>query len=280
MNWSTRQRPAAPAAAGGSGSASAARAPLRGHDSATPGTDASASAASARRVSNGLKELLGSIEGIERGEVLDLGPVSQATVDFFTSRGFRLHTHDLLRGWREFLAVELEKPAQNPRSPGRGAAPGPELAAGRTAKNAAGEAAHPGQNVTPAAADEGEDPSLRPARFLSRHLWFEPRKFHGVLLWDSLDYLDAATGAALVARLAEIMRPGGAALLHLHDKAPERFWRYRVVEPQTLECVPAAAPVAFQRTIPNREIMNMFHDFRTSKTFVGRDQIREVLFLR
>ncbi|HKO03700.1 MAG TPA: hypothetical protein VJW51_03070 [Candidatus Acidoferrales bacterium] len=254
MNWSTRQRPAAPAAAGGSGSASAARAPLGGHESGAASTDASASAISSRRVSNGLKELLGSIEGIERGEVLDLGPVSQATVDFFTSRGFRLHTHDLLRGWREFLAEELEKPAQNSRAAGRGAAP--------------------------AAAEEAEDASLRPARFFARHLWFEPRKFHGVLLWDSLDYLEAAAGAALVARLAEILRPGGAALLHLHDKAPERFWRYRVVDAQTLECVPAAAPVAFQRCIPNREIMNLFHDFRTSKTFVGRDQIREVLFLR
>jgi len=217
-------------------------------------------------VSNGLKELLGAIEGIERCELLDLGPVSQATVDFFTSRGCRLHTHDLLRGWREFLAEELERPAQSPRG------------AGHTAKDAAGDSAHSGRNAAPA--DDGEDPSLRPARFFARHLWFDPRKFHGVLLWDSLDYLDAATGGALVARLAEILRPGAAALLHLHDKAPERFWRYRVLDAQTLECVPATAPVAFQRPIPNREIMNLFHDFRTSKTFVGRDQIREVLFLR
>jgi hypothetical protein len=202
-----------------------------------------------RRVSNGLKEMLSHLEGIERGELLDLGPVSQATVDFFTSRGFRLHTHDLLRGWREFLGEELERPARDPRAANRDAI-------------------------------EDEDPALRPARFFARHLWFDPQKFHGVLLWDSLDYLDAATGAALVARLAEVVRPGGVALLHLHDKAPERFWRYRVLDPQTLECVPATAPVVFQRTIPNREIMNLFHDFRTSKTFVGRDQIREVLFLR
>jgi len=191
---------------------------------------------------------MGAIEGVERCELLDLGPVSQATVDFFTSRGCRLHTHDLLRGWREFLAEELERPAQGLRAA--------------------------------AMAEEAEDPALRPARFFARHLWFEARKFHGVLLWDSLDYLDAATGAALVARLAEVLRPGGAALVHLHDKAPERFFRYRVVDAQTLECVPATAPVIFQRPIPNREIMNLFHDFRTSKTFVGRDQIREVLFLR
>jgi len=256
MNWSSRQRPGPPTAAAASppakagSAASPARAPLSGSSSGTSAPDSS----TARRVSNGLKELLSAIEGIERGEVLDLGPVSQATVDFFTSRGFRLHTHDLLRAWREFLAEELERPARDRDA--------------RAAVRAAGTAG-----------DE-EDPSLRPSRFLARHLWFEPRKFHGALLWDSLDYLDAAAGAAVVARLAEILRPGGAVLLHLHDKTPERFWRYRILDAQTLECVPATAPVVFQRAIPNREIMNLFHDFRTSKTFVGRDQIREVLFLR
>lgn len=249
MNWSSRQRPGPPAAAAAASAASAARAPLSSLPAGTPAPD---SAASFRRVSNGLKELLNAIEGAERGEVLDLGPVSQATVDFFTSRGFRLHTDDLLRAWREFLAEELDRPARDARATARAVLPG----------------------------GDADDPALRPSRFFARHIWFEPRKFHGVLLWDSLDYLDAAAGSALVARLAEILRPGGAALLHLHDKPPERFWRYRVLDAQTLECVPATAPVVFQRPIPNREIMNLFHDFRTSKTFVGRDQIREVLFLR
>ena len=248
MNWPTRQRngpPPGEASAVGS-AASAARATVANRTAGPQAADGAGSAQPVRRVSNGLKELLSTLDGIERGEVLDLAPVSQATVDFFTSRGFRIHSHDLLRAWREFLAEELAQPAQDAR----------------------------------AAPAEEEDPTQRPARFFARHLWFEPRKFHGVLLWDSLDYLDAVTGGALVARLAEVLRPGGVALVHLHDKAPERFWRYRVLDAQTLECVPAAAPVAFQRTIPNREIMNLFHDFRTSKTFVGRDQIREVLYLR
>jgi hypothetical protein len=252
MNWPTRQRNGPPLVAGTGASASAARAALRDRDTGAARSDAATAGASVRRVSNGLKELLATIEGVERGEVLDLAPVSQATVDFFTSRGFRIHSHDLLRAWREFLGEELEQ---------------------KTARDARA-------TTGDSAAGEEEDPTLRPARFFARHLWFEPRKFHGVLLWDSLDYLDPVTGAALVARLAEVLRPGAAALLHLHDKPPERFWRYRVIDAQTLDCLPAAAPVAFQRTIPNREIMNMFHDFRTSKTFVGRDQIREVLFLR
>ena len=245
MNWPSRQRPDPADRTAAASSASAARAPLSNSPNSTPDS-------SVRRVSNGLKEMLSAMEGAERAEVLDFGPVSQATVDFFTSRGFRLHSHDLLRAWREFLSEELERPARDPRAAGRADAP----------------------------AEEDDDPVLRPSRFVARHLWFEPRKFHGVLLWDSLDYLDAAAGAAVVSRLAEILRPGGAALLHLHDKPPERFWRYRILDAQTLECIPATAPVVFQRSIPNREIMNVFHDFRTSKTFVGRDQIREVLFIR
>lgn len=245
MNWPSRQRPDPADRTATASSASAARAPLSNSPNPTPDS-------SVRRVSNGLKEMLSAMEGAERAEVLDFGPVSQATVDFFTSRGFRLHSHDLLRAWREFLSEELERPARDPRAAGRADAP----------------------------AEEDDDPALRPSRFVARHLWFEPRKFHGVLLWDSLDYLDAAAGAAVVSRLAEILRPGGAALLHLHDKPPERFWRYRILDAQTLECIPATAPVVFQRSIPNREIMNVFHDFRTSKTFVGRDQIREVLFIR
>lgn len=250
MNWSSRQRPDPPAKSTAGSAASPARAPVHNPGSGTHSPDSSGS--SLRRVSNGLKELLSAIEGPERGELLDLGPISQATVDFFTSRGFRLHSHDLLRAWREFLSEELERPARELHAPGRPAA----------------------------SAEESDDPALRPARFLARHLWFDQKKFDGVLLWDSLDYLDAAAGAAVVARLAEILRPGGAALLHLHDKPPERFWRYRILDAQTLECIPATPPVVFQRPIPNREIMNIFHDFRTSKTFVGRDQIREVLFLR
>ena len=183
MDWPTRRRPAVPDPVVRGTSAAPARAPSAG--GAPPGTTAStaASAEIIRRTSNGLKELLASLDGTERAEVLDLGPVSQATVDFLTTRGFRLHTQDLLRSWREFLSEELARP------------------------------------VAQSASDaEAEDPALRPSRFFARHLWYEPKTFHGVLLWDSLDYLDAATGAALVARLGEILRPGGHALVHLTTK--------------------------------------------------------------
>jgi hypothetical protein len=35
-----------------------------------------------------------------------------------------------------------------------------------------------------------------------------------------------------------------------------------------------------ERVFQNREILNLFSRFHSSKTFVGRDQIREGLFLK
>jgi hypothetical protein len=34
------------------------------------------------------------------------------------------------------------------------------------------------------------------------------------------------------------------------------------------------------RTFQNREILNLFSRFRSAKTFVGRDQVREGLFIK
>src|SRR5437773_10741305 len=41
------------------------------------------------RLSNGLKELLWNLDGLERGALLDLGPAWQTTLSFFIARGFR-----------------------------------------------------------------------------------------------------------------------------------------------------------------------------------------------
>src|SRR4030088_762903 len=58
------------------------------------------------RVSNGLKELLWNLDGLGRGELLDLGPGRQRTLSFFIERGFRGSSEDILRGWKGFLTEE------------------------------------------------------------------------------------------------------------------------------------------------------------------------------
>lgn len=221
-----------------------------------PGTDAEAAAAprsgnSAEnvRASNGLKEFLRHLGRPEDGRMLDLGPVSQATVDFFTGRGYKLYSNDLLRGWHDFLAAELA------------------TLMGGTVPGAANAANRP-------------DPAVRAARFVATVLDYPAESFHGVLAWDLVDYLPPEVVQAFVSRLHELTRPGGAVLAIFHNRPPERFHRYRVVSAEGMEYIPSTAPVPFGRVLPNREILNLFSSFRSSKTFVGRDQIREALFTR
>jgi hypothetical protein len=222
-----------------------------------PGTDAEAAAArtgvSAEnlRVSNGLKEFLRHLGKPEHGQMLDLAPVSQATTDFVTGRRFKLYANDILRSWHDFLAAELAA----------------LRVSGSSAQGAAGAANRP-------------DPAERAARFVSSFLDYPAETFHGVLAWDLIDYLPREVGQAVVARLHELVRPGGAILAIFHSRPPDRFHRYRVGNGESLECIPAAALVPFARVLPNREILNLFGKFRSSKTFVGRDQIREALFTR
>jgi hypothetical protein len=200
------------------------------------------------RASNGLKEFLRHLGSPEDARLLDLGPVSQATVDFFTGRRYKVYTNDLLRAWNDFLAAEL----------------------------AAMMAAKPG------ATDAGNrpDPAERAARFVRAVLDYPAESFHGVLAWDVADYLPPEVVRAFVARLHELVRPGGAVLAIFHSRAPERSHRYRVLNAEGVECLPATVVVPFGKVLPNRDILNLFSMFRSSKTFVGRDQIREALFTR
>jgi len=61
------------------------------------------------RFSNGLKEFLWQLHDIDRGNLLDMGAVSQATLNFFIDRGFRVYTEDMLNSWGAFLRAEEEE---------------------------------------------------------------------------------------------------------------------------------------------------------------------------
>lgn len=212
-----------------------------------PGPAVSAAAATARnaRVSNGLKEFLWLISDVERGRVLDLGPASQSTINFFIERGYRVSTEDLLRSWKEFLSTEEERLRQ--------AAPGD---------------------------DERTSRSLLVQKFLDSSLNYAENTYCGVLAWDLFDYLDAELLPRAMERIYRMLVPGGAVLSLFHSRPPERFHRYRLVDNQTIESLPAPTITVHARVFQNREILDIFEEFRTSKTFVGRDQIREALFVK
>jgi 2-polyprenyl-3-methyl-5-hydroxy-6-metoxy-1,4-benzoquinol methylase len=198
------------------------------------------------RMSNGLKEFLWNLDGLGRGALLDLGPAWQTTLSFFIERGFRVTSDDILRDWAEFQANE------------------------RAAEK------------VPLTADNYPDrtPEAVAKRFLAENFQYEPGSFDAMLLWDVLDYLEPTLVRQMVAQITELVRPGGVVSAIFHSKRPEKFQRYRVMDTQSLQVLETKQIVPPQKVYQNREIQELFGRFRTMKSFVGRDQLRETLFIK
>jgi len=198
------------------------------------------------RISNGLKEFLCQLQGVGRGTLLDVGPVWQSTVRFFVERGYKLYTEDVLVSWRDFLRAEEEAMRSRPAGA-----------------------------VAPA-----ESAGARAERFLQSNLTQPPNSVDAILLWDLLDYLDGESLPHFLGRISALLRDGGAILAMFNTRMPERFHRYRVLDEQNLELLPAPPLVPPQHIYHNREIQLLFERFRWSKSFVGRDQFREGVFVK
>jgi len=199
------------------------------------------------RVSNGLKELLWNLEGLGRGTLLDLGPAWQTTLSFFIERGFRVSSEDILREWKDFLVEEETKL---------------RAAAGHLPDSL---------DITPAG---------RATRFLAENLQYPNSTFDAILLWDLLDYLEPALAKLMVTSLTELVRAGGVVFAMFHSKKPEGYQRYRVADSNTLQMISSPLLCPAQKIYQNREIQDLFGRYRTMKSFIGRDQLRESLFIK
>ncbi|HYL62915.1 MAG TPA: class I SAM-dependent methyltransferase [Candidatus Methylomirabilis sp.] len=197
-------------------------------------------------MSNGLKEFLWNLDGLGHGTLLDLGPAWQTTLSFFIERGFRVSSEDILREWKEFLREE-------------------------EARLHSADLASETLDMTP---------SGRAARFLEANLQYARSSFDAVLMWDLIDYLEPALAKQMIVNLTEWLRPGGVVFALFHSKKPEGFQRYRVADSTTLQIVSASVLCPAQKVYQNREIQDLFSRFRTMKSFVSRDQLRETLFIK
>ena len=219
----------------------------------TPGTPAvggnaprGPEALESTRISNGLKELLWNLDGLGRGKLLDLGPAWQTTLSFFIERGFRVSSEDILRGWKGFLTEEETRLRDD-------------------------SSALESIDMTPGG---------RAARFLEANLQYPSSSFDAVLLWDMLDYLEPILAKQVVAKVTELLRPAGVVFAMFHSKKPEGFQRYRVADSNTLQMISSAVICPAQKVYQNREIQDLFGRYRTMKSFVSRDQLRETLFIK
>lgn len=153
---------------------------------------------------------------------------------------------DLLRSWKEFISTEEEQLRRAP----------------------VGEV---GERVSQAKLAE---------KFLAGALQYPDDTFCGVLVWDLFDYFDSELIPRVMDRLFTILHPGGAVLAFFHGRPPARFHRYRILDELHIELLPGPTLAIHARVFQNREILDMFGKFRSSKTFVGRDRLREGLFLK
>lgn len=211
-----------------------------------PGPAVAATPSTNARISNGLKEFLWLLSDVPRCRVLDLGPVWQSTVSFFVDKGYRISTEDVLRTWRDFVSAEEDRFRKAPVG----------------------------------VESERVSPAILVQKYLSSALQYPENSFNGILAWDLLDYFDSAVLPQLMERLFHLLAPGGALLALFHSRPSERFHRYRILDSQNVELLVAPTLAVHAHVFQNREILDLFAQFRSSKTFVGRDQVREGLFLK
>lgn len=188
-----------------------------------------------------------NLDGIGRGTLLDLGAAWQTTLSFFIEKGFRVTSDDLLRAWKQFMDQEDKTLREAGKSP------------------------DPSIDISPAG---------RATRFLETNLKYPASSFDVILLWDLLDYLEPSMATRTVESITELLRPGGVVFAMFHSKKPEGFQRYRVADSTSLQVISAPLLCPAQRVYQNREIQDLFGRYRTAKSFIARDQLRENLFIK
>ena len=129
------------------------------------------------------------------------------------------------------------------------------------------------------------DPAARAAlchRFLHETLDFPDQIFDGILVWDSLEFLDEEILAAVVSRFLTVIKPGGVLLTFFHTQAKGQavpIYRYQIQTPDTLRL-----QLRFSRPLPrafnNRHLERLFGQFRSVKFFLAKDGLREVIVTR
>ena len=119
-------------------------------------------------------------------------------------------------------------------------------------------------------------------RFLEETLDFPGELFDGVLVWDTLEFLDEEILAAVVTRFQAIVKPGGTLLAFFHTQSKGQtvpVFRYQIQNPQTLRL-----NLRFSRPLPrafnNRHLERLFAQFRAVKFFLAKDGLREVIVTR
>jgi hypothetical protein len=129
-------------------------------------------------------------------------------------------------------------------------------------------------------AKRGERDKL--SAFLATRLKQEPDSIDGVLCWDIFDFLDRAAGLALAAKLAKLVRKGGA-LYGSFGTTPielKQYTRTIVDSEDSLRLRTMPATPVKRTVLLTRDIIKMFDGLIVSESVLLKSSTRETLFRR
>jgi SAM-dependent methyltransferase len=181
--------------------------------------------------------------------VLDFGTTSPSNINYLTSRGHSVYMANIVQ---DATRPEWLKPAQTLDSP-----------------------------VQPLDSKDAA-PEFDIEGFIAANLDFSGRDFDVVLLWDTANYLPPEMVPALFARLRKVLRPDGMLLAFFHSRleGPETaFSRFQLADTDTLLAFDSGTfPV--RKVYQTRQVEKFFEGFSSTRFFLGKDNVREVIAVR
>ncbi|MEX2270624.1 MAG: hypothetical protein WD690_04105 [Vicinamibacterales bacterium] len=120
------------------------------------------------------------------------------------------------------------------------------------------------------------------SHFFETRLSQDEASVDGVLCWDLFDFLDRAAAVALAAKVARMVRPGGAAFAYFGAGAAEltHYSKYFIQSETALRVRTYPATPVRRNVLQNRDIGKMFEPLNVNESFLLKTNMRETLFRR
>jgi hypothetical protein len=117
-------------------------------------------------------------------------------------------------------------------------------------------------------------------QFLSGRLTQEPESVDGILCWDLFDFLDKAAGQTLAAKLARLLRTGGALYGFFGTTAIDltSYSRYAIEADGRLRVRAMPATTVRRSVLVTRDINKMFDGLTVAESVLLKSNTRETLF--
>ena len=132
------------------------------------------------------------------------------------------------------------------------------------------------------AADPDADPVFDTEGFIAANLDFSGRDFDVILLWDTANFLPPEFVPALFDRLRKVLRPDGMILAFFLGRleGPETaFARFQLTDADELVALDSGSfPV--RKVYQPRQIENFLAGYTSTRFFLGKDNVREVVAVR